>query len=135
LMLPSTPRRVLRFGVDGDPPGPDALVMTSGNLPSEPIVTDDADPRLAPLVDAWLRHDRAIHVPCDDSVARFVAGAELPVRRSRGHAPLPVALPFEVDPVLATGADLKNTCAVASGPYAWLSQHIGHLDDLATPDA
>ena len=80
-------------------------------------------------------HDRRIQVPCDDSVARFVAGAELPVRRSRGYAPLPIALPFEVEPVLAVGADLKNTCAVAEGRYAWVSQHIGDLDDLATLEA
>ena len=71
-------------------------------------------------------------MPCDDSVTRVVAGAELPVRRSRGYAPLPVALPFEVAPVLAAGADLKNTCGVAAGRYAWLSQHVGDLDDLAT---
>jgi hydrogenase maturation protein HypF len=68
-------------------------------------------------------------------VTRVVAGVELPVRRSRGHAPLPLDLPFDVQPVLAAGADLKNTCAVASGRYAWLSQHVGDLDDLATQDA
>ena len=107
--------------------------MTSGNLSGEPIVTDDEEAvtRLGGIADAWLRHDRPIHVPCDDSVSRLVAGTELPVRRSRGHAPLPLALPFEVDPVLATGADLKNTCAVASGRYAWVSQHIG--DSTTSP--
>ncbi len=136
VLLPYTPLHVLLLGSPGDP-GPDVLVMTSGNLAGEPIVTDDAEAmtRLGGLADAWLRHDRRIEVPCDDSVARVVAGAELPLRRSRGHAPLPVALPFEVDPVLATGADLKNTCAVAAGRYAWLSQHVGDLDDLATQDA
>ncbi|MGA8208981.1 MAG: carbamoyltransferase HypF, partial [Nocardioidaceae bacterium] len=133
VLLPYTPVHVLLLGAPGDP-GPDVLVMTSGNLSGEPIVTDDqaALDRLGHLADAWLRHDRIIHVPCDDSVTRVVAGTELPVRRSRGHAPLPVALPFEVAPVLATGADLKNTCAVAAGRYAWLSQHVGDLDDLAT---
>ena len=136
VLLPYTPLHVLLLGI-GDEPGPDVLVMTSGNLSGEPIVTDDEDARrrLAPLADAWLRHDRRIQVPCDDSVARFVAGAELPVRRSRGYAPLPIALPFEVEPVLAVGADLKNTCAVAEGRYAWVSQHIGDLDDLATVEA
>ncbi len=130
LMLPYTPLHVLLL----EAPGTDALVMTSGNHSGEPIVTDDdaARDRLSSIADAWLRHDRPIHVPCDDSVARFVAGAELALRRSRGHAPLPVALPFDVDPVLAVGADLKNTCALASGRYAWLSQHIGDLDDLST---
>ncbi len=136
VMLPYTPLHVLLLGTAGEP-GPDVLVMTSGNLAGEPIVTDDAEAltRLGDVADAWLRHDRRIEVPCDDSVARVVAGVELPLRRSRGHAPLPVALPFEVHPVLAAGADLKNTCAVASGRYAWLSQHIGDLDDLATQDA
>jgi hydrogenase maturation protein HypF len=130
VMLPYTPLHVLLL----ESPGPDALVMTSGNLSGEPIVTDDDEAlvRLESLADAWLRHDRPIQVPCDDSVARFVAGAELPVRRSRGHAPLPVALPFEIAPSLAVGADLKNTCAVGEGRYAWLSQHIGDMDDLAT---
>ena len=136
VLLPYTALHVLLLGLEGEA-GPDVLVMTSGNLSGEPIVTDDAEAlgRLGALADAWLRHDRRIQVPCDDSVARFVAGSELPVRRSRGHAPLPVALPFGVDAMLATGADLKNTCAVASGRYAWLSQHIGDLDDLATQDA
>ena len=133
LMLPYTPLHVLLI----EAPGTDALVMTSGNLSGEPIVTDDdaARDRLAAIADAWLRHDRPIHVPCDDSVARIAGGTELPLRRSRGHAPLPLALPFDVDPVLAVGADLKNTCALASGRYAWVSQHIGDLDDLATQAA
>jgi hydrogenase maturation protein HypF len=137
LMLPYTPLHVLLFGIGDDRPGPDALVMTSANLAGEPIVTDDdrALVELAPLADAWLRHDRRIEVPCDDSVSRFVAGAELPVRRSRGYAPLPIALPFDVPPMLAVGADLKNTCALAEGRYAWLSQHIGDMDDLSTVDA
>ena len=137
VLLPYTPVHVLLLGIDGDPPGPRVLVMTSGNLSGEPIVTDDDEAllRLDPLVDAWLCHDRPIHVPCDDSVARFVANDELPIRRSRGYAPLPIALPFDVDATLAVGADLKNTCAVASGRYAWVSQHIGDMDDLSTLDA
>lgn len=137
VMLPYTPIHTLLFGVDADAPGPDVLVMTSGNASGEPIVTDDDEAmvRLAPFVDAWLTHDRRIHVPCDDSVTRIVRAVELPVRRSRGFAPLPVALPFEVGPTLAVGADLKNTCAVAAGRYAWLSQHVGDMDDLATIEA
>lgn len=137
VLLPYTPLHVLIFGIGDDSPGPDVLVMTSGNRSGEPIVTDDtkALTELAPLVDAWLRHDRPIQVPCDDSVSRFVAGAELPVRRSRGYAPLPLALPFDIPPLLATGADLKNTCALGEGGYAWVSQHIGDMDDLSTVDA
>ncbi len=137
VMLPYTPLHVLLFGLDDDAPGPATLVMTSGNLGGEPICFDDDDAsnRLAPLVDGWLRHDRPIEVPCDDSVVRVVDGEELAVRRSRGYAPLPVALPFEVPATLAVGADLKNTCLLAEGRYAWLSQHIGDMDDLATLDA
>src|SRR5262249_11974922 len=60
---------------------------------------------------------------------------ELPIRRSRGYAPLPIALPAAVPPTMAVGADLKNTLAVADGKYAWLSQHIGDMDDLATLSA
>lgn len=137
ILLPYTPLHVLLFGIGDDTPGPDALVMTSGNRSGEPIVTDDtkALSELAPLADAWLRHDRTIQVPCDDSVSRFVAGGELPVRRSRGYAPLPLALPFEVPPLLAAGADLKNTCALGEGGYAWVSQHIGDMDDLSTVEA
>ncbi len=134
VMLPYTGLHVLLFGLAGDAAAPRVLVMTSGNRGGEPIATDDenARTRLAPLVDGWLRHDRRIHVPCDDSVTRVVERRELPIRRSRGHAPLPVALPFDVPATLAVGADLKNTCAVAEGRHLWFSQHIGDMDDLAT---
>ena len=134
VMVAYAPLHVLLFGLPGDQPGPDVLVMTSGNLGGEPICYDDDDAvaRLADLADGWLMHDRAILVPCDDSVIRVVEGAELPIRRSRGYAPLPVALPIRLPPTLAVGADLKNTMAVADGRYAWLSQHIGDMDDLAT---
>ncbi len=137
VMLPYTPLHTLLFGLDGDEPGPRVLVMTSGNLAGEPITYDDADAlrRLDGLADAWLRHDRPITVPCDDSVTRVVDGEELPIRRSRGYAPLPVALPVDVSPTLAVGAELKSTCCLAQGRYAWLSQHIGDMDDLATLEA
>ena len=137
VMLAYAPLHALLFGLPGDEPGPQVLVMTSGNLGGEPIcfTDDDALVRLAGLADAWLMHDREILVPCDDSVIRVVDGNELPVRRSRGCAPLPVALPVRVSPTLAVGADLKNTLAVADGKYAWLSQHIGDMDDLATLSA
>ncbi|MGP3998970.1 carbamoyltransferase HypF [Streptomyces sp. 8N706] len=133
-LLPYTPLHHLLLGLPGDPEGPAVLVMTSGNRSGEPIVTDDEDAltRLEGLADAWLTHDRPIHVPCDDSVVRFCGGEELPVRRSRGYAPFPVALPVPVDPALAVGGDLKNTFCVAEGRYAWLSAHVGDMDDLAT---
>ncbi|KAB7755408.1 carbamoyltransferase HypF [Mycolicibacterium mucogenicum] len=143
VMLAYTPLHTLLFGLAGDEPGPSVLVMTSGNLGGEPICFTDADAihRLDRIADGWLLHNRAILVPCDDSVVRMIdlggtesrAGAEeVPIRRSRGYAPLPVALPVAVAPTLAVGADLKNTLAVADGKYAWLSQHIGDMDDLAT---
>ncbi|MGP8007681.1 MAG: carbamoyltransferase HypF [Acidimicrobiales bacterium] len=137
LMLAYTPLHRLLFGLPGDAAGTRALVMTSGNLGGEPIVYRDheAMTRLAPLVDGWLRHDRPIAVPCDDSVSRVVDGEELPIRRSRGYAPLPVTLPFEVPAILAVGGDVKNAFCVAEGHHAWMSQHIGDMDDLATLDA
>ena len=137
VLLAYTPLHRLLFGLPGDPVGPRVLVMTSGNVSGEPLVTDDADAvvRLAGLADAWLQHDRPIQVPCDDSVVRVVDGAELPVRRSRGYAPLPVALPVPVAASLATGGDLKNTFCIAQDGYAWLSAHVGDMDDLATLQA
>lgn len=139
ILLAYTPLHALLFGLPGDEPGPRALVMTSANLAGEPICFTDttALERLSHIVDGWLMHDREILVPCDDSVMRMVTldgenPVELPIRRSRGYAPLPVALPVPVAPSLAVGADLKNTMAVADGRYAWLSQHIGDMDDLAT---
>jgi hydrogenase maturation protein HypF len=137
VMLPPTALHHLLLGTPEDPPGPAVLVCTSGNLSGEPIVTDDEEAllRLAGVADAWLAHDRPIHVPCDDSVTRIVDGEEAPLRRSRGFAPLPVTLPLASPPTLATGGDLKNTLAVADGTRAWLSAHVGDMDDLATQDA
>ncbi|UJB45516.1 carbamoyltransferase HypF [Streptomyces sp. A1-5] len=134
LMLPYTPLHHLLFGLPGDPQGPRLLVMTSGNVSGDPLVTDDADAlvRLTHLADAWLAHDRAIQVPCDDSVVRISDGAPLYVRRSRGCAPYPVPLPVPVRPALATGGDLKTVLCLGEGHRAWLSAHIGDMDDLAT---
>lgn len=110
------------------------LVMTSGNLSEDPIAFDDADAqsRLAGIADAWLVHDRAIANPCDDSVGRLIAGRPVLFRRSRGYVPSPIVLSSAIAPVLACGAQLKNTFALAQGHDAYLGPHIGDLDNLAT---
>ncbi len=113
---------------------PHPLVMTSGNFSEEPIATDndEALDRLAPLADAFLLHNRAIHIRCDDSVVRVSESRELPIRRSRGYAPYPVKLPFSVPTLLAAGAELKNTFCVTRDGYAFLSHHIGDLENYET---
>ena len=132
IMLPYTPLHHLLL--ERSQGFPQALVMTSGNLSEEPIATDDdeARTRLATLADAFLMHDRPIHTRCDDSVVRSFGGSAYPLRRSRGYAPFPVRLPWPVPSILAGGAELKNAFCVTRGEYAFLSHHIGDLENYET---
>ncbi len=114
---------------------PAALVMTSGNVSDEPIAYRDEDAlaRLATIADAFLTHNRAIHMRCDDTVMRAAAHGEQFFRRSRGYAPEPLSLPHECPvPVLACGGHLKNTFCLGKSRQAFLSHHIGDLDNLET---
>jgi hydrogenase maturation protein HypF len=113
------------------------LVMTSGNLSEEPIATslEDARATLHGVADAFLMHDREIVARYDDSVTRVDAGAPLVLRRSRGYAPLPLSLPCpSPQPLLAVGAELKSTFTLAVDNHAYLSQHIGDLQNVETLD-
>lgn len=131
LMLPYSPLHHLLFEGGGCPK---ALVMTSGNRSEEPIATENGDAlaSLGAIADAFLVHDRPIHVRCDDSVTRIAAETAMPIRRSRGYAPFPVRLPFESLPILACGAELKSTVCLSRGSYAFMSSHIGDLENYET---
>jgi hydrogenase maturation protein HypF len=133
VMLPSTPLHALLIEAAGRP-----LVMTSGNRADEPTVYDDdcAVRQLHGIADAFLVHDRRIHVRCDDGISRVVGSRELPIRRSRGLAPRPIRLPLPCKgSLLAVGAQLKNTFALGRDGDALVSHHIGDLDDLAACQA
>lgn len=110
------------------------LVMTSGNLSDEPIAfrDDDAWARLGPLVDGFLTHDRPIHIRVDDSVVRAFRDRPYLLRRARGYAPLPVAFSGADREILAVGGHLKNTFCLTRGGRAFLSHHIGDLENLQT---
>jgi hydrogenase maturation protein HypF len=136
VMLPYTPLHSLLVE-----PGM-ALVATSGNSSEEPLcyTNDDARARLAGFVDAFLLHDRDIHVPVEDSVMLALPGSDsLPIRRSRGHAPLPVLLPAQpasaLPTVLGVGGELKNTFALAIDDLAFVSAHVGDMGSLASQQA
>jgi hydrogenase maturation protein HypF len=126
VMLPYTP---LHHLLAGEP-----LVLTSGNVSDEPIAyrDEDAFARLGGIADAFLTHDRPIHVRTDDSVTRVFRGREMPVRRSRGYVPAPLPLPAGGPPVLACGAELKNTFCLAEDGRAFVSHHIGDLENYET---
>jgi hydrogenase maturation protein HypF len=110
-----------------------ALVMTSANLSEEPIAidNDEALSRLGGIADAFLLHNREILQRCDDSVAAVVDGTPQLVRRARGFVPLGVELPLDAPPLLAVGGHLKNVFALARGRFAYQSQHLGDLENLA----
>src|SRR5256886_1621571 len=138
IMLPYTPlHHVLlhAFAEQIQPGQPAVLVMTSGNLSDEPIAyqDDDARQRLASIAEGILAHNRDIHMRCDDTVIRITAGGEQIMRRSRSYVPEPLSLPFDLPaPLLACGGHLKNTFGLAKGQQAFVSHHIGDLENLET---
>ena len=135
VMLPYTPLHYLLFSDSPDVPSEfTALVMTSGNLSEEPIVTANADAmrQLNGVADWFLLHNRDIWTRVDDSVVRTFEGRERVLRRSRGLVPQTIDLGIELDEVLAFGGELKNTFCLSKGRYAILSQHIGDLENFET---
>jgi len=129
-MLPYAPLHHLLFESFEQP-----LVMTSGNISDEPICFRDCDAydRLQPIADFFLVHDRPIHIRTDDSLVRSFRNREMVLRRSRGYAPAPLRTSFSFGrSVLACGAELKNTFCLARGNSAFVSHHIGDLENLET---
>lgn len=132
VMLPSTPlHHLLLHDFDGP------LVMTSGNRASEPVAftDDDAQQQLAGIADIFLTHDRPIRTRVDDSVIRVFRGNPLFIRRSRGYAPRAVQLAEAGTSVLAVGAELKGACCLTRGSLAFMSQHIGDIENPETVDS
>jgi hydrogenase maturation protein HypF len=135
VMLPYTPLHALLFGEEpSSPPEFTALVMTSGNISDEPIVTSNQEAwqRLAKVADWTLFHNRDIYMRVDDSLARSFEGKPRLLRRSRGFAPHPIDLGHHLEELLACGAELKNTFCLTKERYAILSQHIGDVENLET---
>jgi hydrogenase maturation protein HypF len=126
VMLPYAPLHYLLLEK-----GPDILVMTSGNRSGEPLSIDNEDAldAFAHIADFFLLHDRDIYFRADDSIARIQAGNQRFLRRSRGYAPLPIELGSKMPPVLACGGGLKSTICLTRDENAFLSQHIGDLDN------
>jgi hydrogenase maturation protein HypF len=130
VMLPYTPLHHLLLARVGRP-----MVLTSGNVSDEPIVyrDDEAVERLGGIADAFLGHDRPIEVRTDDSVVRVLRGREAVIRRSRGYVPEPLRVRTRfARPVLACGAELKSTFCLAKEDHAFLSHHIGDLENAET---
>jgi hydrogenase maturation protein HypF len=131
LMLPYTPLHHLLLDT-----GPPLLVMTSGNRADEPIAIDDSGAAsLLGIADLVLSHDRQILTRADDSVVRLIGGDASPLRRSRGFVPRAIRLGFDGPPLLAVGAELKNTICVTRGDAAFLSPHIGDLSSVESYQA
>jgi len=129
VMLPYTPLHHLLMKESGIP-----LVMTSGNLSEEPIVGDEEEAleKLSAIADFFLVHDREIYARCDDSVV-MIAGGELSlIRRARGYAPDPIPLSFNAHEILACGAEYKNSFCITKDRYAFMSQHVGDMDNMET---
>ena len=131
-MLPYTPLHYLLL--EPEPGYPRALIMTSGNLSDEPIAFEDEDARvrLSGIADGFLIHNRPIHMRVDDSVLRMMEEQPYFTRRSRGFAPDPIRIDQELPEALACGAELKNTFCLSREHYAFLSHHIGDLENYET---
>jgi hydrogenase maturation protein HypF len=132
VMLPYTPLHHILMAELQFP-----IVATSGNLSDEPICIDEHEAleRLSGIADLFLVHNRPIVRHVDDSVVRVMAGRQMVVRRARGYAPLPIRVRDPLPPLVAAGAHLKNTVAVAHGQNVFISQHIGDLETVQAFEA
>ncbi|MFQ5924602.1 MAG: carbamoyltransferase HypF [Dehalococcoidia bacterium] len=129
VMLPYTPMHHVLLRETGQP-----LVMTSGNISEEPIAKDNEEAlrRLRGIADFFVLHNRKIYARYDDGVAIVERGKPQLIRRARGYAPYPIHLPFKAKQVLACGAELKNTFCATREDHAFISQHIGDMENLET---